>query len=288
MISRIAAGVLALASFLWSEGSVAAETISPADFHSKVVSIYNFEPRTLGKANFPAKSAQLDEFWAFVKVNAPQALPLLRAELSDPSNSSFFFYDGAKLLLSLSKDKGDQAIALRSLPRADLRSVDHTDYLTTVHWFARNGFDTRQAALRILDFPDFHAFIPQHALTLGQDYSLIYMLFPTRESVFVGDLAERLKGEAALPSQRSLLLALWYTVTPIGTAAIRSFVERPGASGEALTYARELLSRRAGPGVSLSSSSSLREERMKLMQRPISDEALHEFDSLTQELLAKQ
>jgi hypothetical protein len=113
------------------------------------------------------------------------------------------------------------------------------------------------------------------------------MLFPTRESVFVGDLAERLKGEAALPSQRSLLLALWYTVTPTGTAAIRSFVERPGAS-EVLTYARELLSRRAGPGVSLSSSSSLREERMKLMQRPISDEALQEFDSLTKKLLAKQ
>jgi hypothetical protein len=288
VISRIASCVLALASLPWRGDSVAAEPISPADFHSKVVSIYNFEPRTLSKENFPAKSAQLDEFWSFVSASALQTLPLLRAELSDPSNSSFFFYDGAKLLLSLSKEQGDQAMALRSLPKADLRSVEHTDYLTTVHWFARNGFDTRQAALRILDFPDFQAFIPQHALTLGQDYSLIYMLFPTKESVFVGDLADRLKSEAALPSQKSLLLALWYTVTPAGTAAIRSFSERPGASAEALSYARELLSRRAGPSVSLSSATSLRDERMKLMRRPISDEALHEFDSLTKKLLAKQ
>src|SRR4029079_9654918 len=115
-----------------------------------------------------------------------------------------------------------------------------------------------------------------------------YMLFPTKESVFVGDLAERLEGEATLPSQKSLLLALWYTVTPTGVAASRSVAERPGASGEAATYARELLSRRAGTSVSFSSPSSLREERMKLMQRPISDEALHEFDSLTRKLLAKQ
>jgi hypothetical protein len=114
------------------------------------------------------------------------------------------------------------------------------------------------------------------------------MLFPTKESVFVGDLAERLKGEVALSSQKSLLLALWYTVTPTGIAAIESFAERPGASEEALTYARELLSRRAGPSISFSSPSSLREERMKLMQRPISDEALHEFNSLTKKLLAKQ
>ena len=211
MISRIAAVVLALASFLWNEASAAAETISPADFHSKVVSLYNFEPRALGTADVPVKSAQLDEFWSFVKVNAPQALPLLRAELSDPSNSSFFFYDGAKLLLSLSKDKSDQSIVLRSLPKADLRSVDHTDYLITVHWFARNGFDTRQAALRILDFPDFEAFIPLHALRLGQNYSLIYMLFPTKESVFVGDLQ---KGSRARRPFRPRRVCCWRFGTP--------------------------------------------------------------------------
>ena len=38
-----------------------------------------------------------------------------------------------------------------------------------------NGFDTREAAFRVLAFPDFKAFIPQHALTLGQNYSLIYI-----------------------------------------------------------------------------------------------------------------
>jgi hypothetical protein len=38
----------------------------------------------------------------------------------------------------------------------------------------------------------------------------------------------------------------------------------------------------------LSSVQSLREERRKVMQRPISDEALIEFDKLTSSLIAKQ
>jgi len=288
MTSRIKASLSAIALVLFTGGPAAAESLSAAAFHSKVVSLYSFEPRTLGKESLQAKSNELDEFWSFAKANVQEVLPLLRSELGNPSNSSFFFYDGAKLLFALSKDKADQALVLRSLPRADLRSVQHSDYLTTIHWFARNGFDTREAAFRILAFPDFKAFIPQHVLTLGQDYSLIYMLFPSRESTYVADLAERLKGEVNAQSQRSLLLALWYTVTPTGVAAIKNFSEEPSATTENVSYARELLSRRAGLSISLSSDGSLREERTKLMQRPISDEALLEFDTLTMKLLAKQ
>jgi len=283
--------VVSAAALLWLAPGIAQpaepNALSPAAFHSKVVAIYSFEPHTLGSANFPAKSAELDEFWSLVKTHAREALPLLRRELADTSNSSFFFYDGSKLLLSLSDEKADRALALRSLPKADLRGVQHDDYLTTVHWFAQNGFDTREAAFRILAFPDFKAFIPQHALTLGQNYSLIYMLFPMPETAFVQDLAKKLETATDLTSQKSLLLALWYTVTPIGDTAIEAFAQRAGASKEGVQYARELQSRRAGVGAVPSTSiPSLREQRMKLMQQPISDEALSDFDQLTRQLLA--
>jgi hypothetical protein len=140
-----------------------------------------------------------------------------------------------------------------------------------------------------LAFPDFKAFIPQHALTLGQDYALIYMLFPMDETQFVPDLAARLATESNVRSQKSLLLALWYTVTPAGSAAIKAFASRPGDRSEATTYAKTLMDRKAGLfSFSLSSAQSLREERRKVMQRPISDEALIEFDKLTSSLIAKQ
>lgn len=266
-----------------------AEAISAADFHSKVVELYSFEPHKLQHAALQAKSDQLDQFWTMAKADPANTLPLLRRELETPSNSAFFFYDGSKLLLVLSKERADQALALRSIAKADLQAIQPTDYVRTVQRLASQGLDTREAAFRILAFPDFKVFIPQHSLTLGQDYCLITMLFPMDEALFVPDLAARLAAESNLQTQKSLLLALWYTVTPAGDAALKAFVNNPNAQPDAVTYAKTLMGRTADLRfLSLSSAQSLREERRKVMQRPISDEALIEFEQLTGKLLAKR
>jgi hypothetical protein len=271
-------------------GTALAVPISASDFHAKVVALYSFEPHRLKDAEMEAKSVQLDKFWSDAKADASNTLPLLRKELADPSNSAFFFYDGSKLLLSLSKDKSDLALALRSIPKADLQGIQHTDYLLTVKSFASNGFDTRDAAFRVLAFPDFKAFIPAHALTLGQNYALIYMLFPMKESLFASDLTRRLATEKQLDSQKSLLLALWYLATPEAKTAMAAFANDAGKNAEARSYAKLLLARKSsGLGLArlFSSEEALREERRKVMMRPISDEALMELDQLTLKIIAK-
>ena len=285
-----AVGVFAslLFSCVASDPALAA-SIPEADFHAKVVELYSFEPHKLEHAEMQAKSDQLDKFWAMVKADPPNTLPLLRRELEDPSNSAFFFFDGSKLLLDLSTDRSDQALALRSIAKADLRGIQPTDYVRTVHWLAGKGFDAREAAFKILAFPDATVFIPQHVLTLGQNYSLICMLFPMDESLFVSDLATRLVAESNVQTQKSLLLAIWYTVTPAGDAAIKAFANNQNNPSEATAYAKTLMDRKTGRGsFSWSSARSLREERRKVMQRPISDEALLEFDQLTSQLIAKR
>jgi hypothetical protein len=272
-----------------ASGLAWAESISAADFHSRVVELYSFEPHTLNQAQMQAKSGQLDQFWAMVKADPPNTLPLLRRELETPSNSAFFFFDGSKLLLALSKDRADRTLALRSIAKADLRGIQPTDYVRTVHWLAGEGFDTREAAFRILAHPDIRVFIPQHSLTLGQDYALICMLFAMDEAVFVSDLASRLADESNVQTQKSLLQALWYAVTPAADAAIKAFANSRDHHPEATAYAKTLMDQRAALGSPSSSSlQSLREERRKVMQRPISDEALIEFDELTAKLIAKQ
>jgi hypothetical protein len=282
--------LLVLGFFWLATGSTLAATDLAADFHSRVQTTYNFEPHTLNEAELNAKSNLLDQFWSFVKADESKTLAFLRKELADPSNPAFFFYDGSKLLLSLSKDKSDQSLALRSMPKADLRGIQPTDYLRTIKGFADKGFDTRDAAFRILAFPDFKAFIPQHALTLGQDYSLIYMLFPLEESTFVADLTKRLSSETNAQSLKSLLLALWYTVTPEGNAAIQDFANSKTSQAEAKTYAKSLMDRKVSTltSISFSSAKALREERRKIMQRPISDESLIEFDNLTVKIMGKK
>src|SRR6266513_897069 len=152
----LAIRALATVFFSWlTAGLAIAGPISASEFHSKVIELYSFEPHKLKEAEMKAKADQLDRFWTLVKADSENTLPLLRRELEETSNSAFFLYDGSKLLLSLSKDRSDQALALRSIPKADLQGIQHADYLRTVHWFASNGFDTREAAFRILAFPDF-------------------------------------------------------------------------------------------------------------------------------------
>lgn len=260
-----------------------------AAFHAKVASLYAFEPHKLSSKEIDEKSKILDGFWDEVKAQPERYLPLLRSELRDQRHSAFFFYDGSKLLLSLSDLRDDRALALGAIPRADLRGIQHTDYLRTVHWFACNGFDATKAALRILDYPDFKAFIVQHALTLGQNYSLIYMLFPMSDSNYVGPLIDRLNAEDKLASQKSILLALWYSMTPEAKAAAGRFMVDEAKPHEARNYARQLSERKppSSGTFSLSTARQLKEERQKVMQR-LSDEALYEFESLTAKLLAKQ
>ena len=270
-------------------GSCLAHAQSPAasDFHAKVVALYSFEPHKLQRAEMQAKSSELDRFWAAAKADPSSTLPLLRGELKNPTNSAFFFYDGSKLLLALSTDRSDQTLALHAIAKADLNGIQGGDYVRTVQALGSKGLDTREAAFRILAFPDFKAFFSQHALTLGQDYSLIYMLFPMDEALFVADLSTRLAAEREVRTQKSLLLALWYTMTPAGDVALKAFADSRGKPAEATAYAKSLLDRIKHPGSpSPSSAQSLREQRRNVMQHPISDEALIVFDQLTTMLIA--
>lgn len=275
MVSAAAVGQTALASE------------PEAALLANVVQLYSFEPHTLKGQEMEAKSAELDRFWAAAKADPQTALPLLRRLLTDSSMSTFFYYDASKLLLSLSTASEDLALAARSIPRADLRGIQPTDYLTTTQWLASKGHNTKAAAFRILADPEFTAFIPQHALKLGQNYSLIYMLFPMEETLFVDDLIGRLDSETSPNSQRSILLALWCAATPGAREALARYAS---GSGESRAYAAELLARRppAGTGTSLASLQALRAERRAVMSRPISDEALMEFERLTVKIIAKQ
>jgi hypothetical protein len=261
------------------------------NFHAEILKTYDFQPHTLSQKEIEAKSNDLDQFWNKVKNRKEQYLPLLRAELQAPSNPSFFYYDCSKLLLSLSENIDDRKIALKAIPKVDLLDVQHDDYLSTIHMLARNELDTSDAALRILDYPQFKAIIPQHALTLGQDFSLIYMLIPTKEEYYIQKLIKRLSEEKNIASQKSIIQVLWYTVTKRGDQAIQQFSEDSSKPNESRMWAKELLGGKSKLGLTskltVSSYSSLKQKRKEVMSR-ISDEALIEFDQLTAKMLVKR
>lgn len=173
--------------------------------HQQILQTYNFHPHLLSKQETNEKSAALDQFWTQAKAESSLYLPALRQELGDFKNPPFFLYDGSALLLSLSNTPEDQRIALAAMAHCDLRDVQSRDYFLQVHRMATSDEDTTAAAFHILEQPKFTVIIPQHALTLAQDYALIYLLLPTNMDYWLHPAIDRLKTDPDKTAQKSLL-----------------------------------------------------------------------------------
>lgn len=250
---------------------------------------YTFSPHALTDQQIDEKSKVLDALWAEAKAERSTFLPVLRSELARPEAQAFFLFDGSMLLLSLSDSALDRRIAIAAIGRCDLRDVQPSEYLRQVHRLAAQGEDTTEAALHILADPEFKAFIPQHALTLGQNYSLIYMLLPIDDVKWLPLAIARLSKEPEPKSQKSLLLLLWYAQTPEADAAITEFAADRSKMAANRLYAQQLLARTAPasrtPAIGApQSEASLRAARRETMRR-LSDEALIELDQYTLQIV---
>jgi len=269
------------------------DTTSTSDLHAEIQSIYSFQPHTLSHDQTMQKSAVLDKFWTKAKSQREVYVPGLRRELADFTNPPFFLFDGSMLLMSLSKDPADRKVILAAVARSDLRDLQWKDYFLLVQSMAAQGEDTSAAAFHILTEPKFQVFIPQHSLTLAQDYCLIYMLLPTNQDFWVKPAVERLHGEKDMTVQRSLLLLLWYAQTADSDKAIADFATDSGMSPASKAYATGLAHRKdsadmkVGAADLLASEESLREARRERM-KVVSDEALYDLDSYTAKIIAKR
>ena len=158
---------------------------------------------------------------------------------------------------------------------------------------AAQGDDTVAAAFHILTAPKFQVFIPEHSLTLAQNYCLVYMLLPTNEDFWIQPAIDYLLAESDVTAQKSLLLVLWYAQTPASDKAIVNFsadASKPQASRD---YAIELVRRnkegsaKMGATAAKTSEESLRQARRERM-KAVSDEALYDLDSYTTKIIAKR
>jgi hypothetical protein len=272
-------GFISIGFLLFSQRLAAAEISS---FHERVLATYNFAPHSLTKEEISAKSKKLDTFWTDVKANQVTDLPALREELARPDAPAYFEYDGAKLLLSLSKLRSDESIALSAINHANLADLQFTDYFLTVHAMSVDGLDTTTAALKILEDDKFQAYIPQHALTLDQEMCLTYLLLPTEERFYLAAVEQRLFQEKSIVAQKSLLSVLGDTATKQGDAAIARFATDASQPEVARAYARTIMEATKKmtdlplAGFSTKSYESLKTEQRELFAR-VSDEALSDW-----------
>jgi hypothetical protein len=265
----------------------------PTPIHQQIQQTYNFQPHSLTSAEIAQKSGALDQFWTKAKAQSNVYVPALRIELQDFKNPTFFLYDGSMLLLSLSDTSEDRKIALAAIAHGDLRDVQPKDYFYQVHRMATLNEDTTAAAFHILEQPNFKVFIPQHVLTLGQNYSLVYMLLPTNQDYWLQPAIDRLRTEQEETAQKSLILLLWYAQTEAADNAITTFAVDANKPKSTRDYAQQIMTAKNKPDAKQKaealafSETSLRDKRRERM-KAVSDEALYDLDDYTMMLAAKR
>ena len=278
-----------LAGLLVLTGVLAVSAQTPANLiENEIRQTYDFAPHTLSSEQLRAKSVTLDAFWSKAKSDPSSYIPVLQAELQDPSSKAFFLFDGSQLLLSLAYSPENRHIAVLAMSRADLHDINPAGYFYAVHRIANFNEDTAVAALHILEDPQFQVQVPEHALTLGQNYALIYMLLPEDPKYWLSPAISRLESETDPTAQQSLLLLLWYAQVPEADAAVKKFSANPGAPEASRKLANQLLARseeasRIKRPVG-KDEGAIRKDRLARM-KAVSDEALYDLDSMTADLI---
>jgi len=291
MFRRHLIGLVTVLAATFGQAQATSQLIS---IHDQILQTYSFQPHLLSHDEQTAKSAVLDKFWNDAKADHSAYIAALRVELADFHNPPFFLYDGSMLLGTLSDTHEDRKIELAAIAHCDLRDLQQREYFMQVHRFAVLQEDTTAAAFHLLDDPKFQVTIPQHALTLGQDYVLVYLLLPTDQHFWEQGAIDRLAVEKDEKAQKSLLLLLWYAQTTAADKAVAAFAADSTKPDTNRKMAGDI-AKRSGIGAKLvvelsshgASEDELRKKRQERM-KSVSDEALIDLDKYTIAIHAKR
>ena len=197
------------------------------EFEGMIKNTYDFYPRNLDKKGRNSKAQAMDKVWELVKSDQEFYLPLLRKELQKPNSNTFFLFDGANLLTSITalKNETDNNIILDAISKSSLKDVDHYSYFFLVWQLGIHGLNTYKAVEKMINTPEFSIYVPAHVLKLGQDYSLYYCLLVIDEKYYIDPLADRLLSETNEEISKTIIMNLAYTVTAKGQLAINNFIK---------------------------------------------------------------
>ena len=245
-----------------------------------VDNIYNFSPSKLTKSEQEKKLPALDRLWSNVKADTSKNLPLLRNDLNAGNHNPYFYFDGAMLLLSLSKNDYDKTLAANAIAKCDLADIDEEEYVTTLNRLSNSGVNVTKAAIKILKDTSFEFFLPQHAMYFRQGECLTYMLLPQKSEFYIDTLISMFKS-VNQNSQKSILHVFWYSYTCKGDSLINAVIQDRAISTEVVTFAKDLvrspnLTHDIKKQIKAIGKNQVDEFRRKALQR-FSDEALDEL-----------
>jgi hypothetical protein len=258
---------------------------------TEIDSIYNFKPARLSDKEQESKLPALGKFWEKVKSDTAKYLTQLRFELMQAGHKPFFYYDGSSLLLSLSQARSDKALAALAIAKCDLDDISRRIYVAALNSLAQDGIDVTPAAVKILNDDKFSFFIPQHAMTFNQDYSLAYMLLPQKTNGYVNTLISMFP-RMSTTAKKSIVSTLWFAYSCKGDEFLKSILANKAVDKEVRSYVKKImgytkLTREQKDYLKMVGKEHLDEIRVASLQR-FSDEAITELDMTTRVLRSER
>lgn len=202
--------------------------------------VYNFRPSKLSDKEQDEKMPALDGFWEKVKGDTARLLPELRKELLASGHNPYFYFDGAGLLLTLSRVKGDKEIAIEAITKCDIEDIDRGIFVRTLNQLANEGFNVTKPAVKILANDKFSFFIPQHSLEFSQGYCLAYMMLPQSDKSYVDTLVSMFRTLKPV-CQKSIITTLWFEYSCKGDMFLKSLITDMSLDKDVRNYAKKIL-----------------------------------------------
>jgi hypothetical protein len=254
----------------------------------KLKQSYHTEPHDLkGNTAFEKYNAEIMALWADAEARKSDYISALKSLLSGKDMIPYFYFDGAMLLLSLEDSADNRKLAASAIPKTDPRDVPGENYVNELINLGNHSTDTSRAVVRILDVDDFRAIYPQHALTLGQEWSFITAAMPLEPALVEAAIRERMKKPLGDNARASITLWAWQAATP---ETDKLFAEIwPGLpKGKQRTAAADLAAKMHPKTLSkpdLAKLAKLRKKRSDRI-RIVSDEALIDNQQTTAKMRA--
>ncbi|HXH40688.1 MAG TPA: hypothetical protein VNN08_18800 [Thermoanaerobaculia bacterium] len=228
-----------------------ATSASCAAFNARLHSTYGFHPSKLSKAESSAKSEAMDGIWKAVEGNPATLAPCLKEALAQPTEDTWFLYDGSQLLVKVDHSSEAKLRLLDAIGRVSLDDVDLRSWVAEASAAGLEGLDTSELGRRWLSYPEASYYLPEHAYHVDRGNGALF-IFGTLDERFATPALIALSRTSTGAAKEIAVSLLMSQATPEALRAVAQLdtsglSPRVIASRKALLEAPELISPRNPP-----------------------------------------
>jgi hypothetical protein len=212
---------------------------SCAAFNARLHSTYGFRPSKLDKASSEAKSKEMDAVWKDVENDPGTLVPCLKAALAQPTEDTWFLFDGSQLLVSVDHSPEAKRMLMEALGRVSLDDVNLRTWVGQVSAMGLEGFDTSALGRRWIAYPKARYFLAEHSYEVDRENGAMF-LFGTMEERFATPALIELSRTSTGATKEIAVWLLMSQATPEALRAVAK-LDPSGLSPEAIASRTALL-----------------------------------------------